>query len=126
MKALSVKQPWAWLIVNGYKEIENRNWPTAHRGRIFIHASKQVDNSDNSWDFIKERIDPKTFKKLREMTFPRGCLVGEVDLIGCTTNCGNQWFVGAYGFTFAYPECYDRPIPYPGRLGLFNVERFPE
>jgi len=40
MRALSVKQPWAWLIVNGYKKIENRNWPTSFRGRIYIHAGR--------------------------------------------------------------------------------------
>src|SRR5436189_5084024 len=38
MKALSVRQPWAWLIVNGYKDIENRDWATKRRGRIWIHA----------------------------------------------------------------------------------------
>jgi len=39
MKALSVRQPWAWLIVNAYKDIENRDWATKLRGRIWIHAS---------------------------------------------------------------------------------------
>lgn len=38
MKALSVRQPWAWLIVNGYKDIENRDWSTQQRGRIWIHT----------------------------------------------------------------------------------------
>ena len=31
--ALSIRQPWAWLIVNGYKDIENRDWKTHYRGR---------------------------------------------------------------------------------------------
>ncbi|WP_229215634.1 ASCH domain-containing protein [Duganella sp. CY15W] len=40
MKALSIRQPWAWLIVNGYKDIENRSWSTNVRGKVLVHASK--------------------------------------------------------------------------------------
>lgn len=40
MKVLSVKQPWAALLVNGIKDIENRTRRTTFRGRILIHASK--------------------------------------------------------------------------------------
>lgn len=43
MKALSIRQPWAWLIVAGYKDIENRSWPTNFRGRVYIHASRKFD-----------------------------------------------------------------------------------
>ena len=42
MKALSIRQPWAWLIVNSHKHIENCDWPTKFRGRFLIHASKGV------------------------------------------------------------------------------------
>lgn len=42
MKALSIKQPWAHLIVSGVKDVENRSWKTNYRGRIFVHASKQT------------------------------------------------------------------------------------
>jgi len=40
MKALSIIQPWAWLITRGYKDIENRGWYTPYRGRFLVHASK--------------------------------------------------------------------------------------
>src|ERR1051326_1498970 len=43
VKALSVRQPWAWLIIYGGKDIENRDWPTSHRGPTLIHAGKQWD-----------------------------------------------------------------------------------
>jgi len=39
LTCLSVRQPWAWLIVNGHKDVENRTWSTQHRGDILIHAS---------------------------------------------------------------------------------------
>ena len=43
--ALSIRQPWAWLIVNGYKDIENRDWKTHYRGRFYVHAGKQFDKA---------------------------------------------------------------------------------
>ena len=46
MKVLSVRQPWAWLIVAGHKDIENRKWYTNHRGPLLIHASKAMDPED--------------------------------------------------------------------------------
>ncbi|HTV55212.1 MAG TPA: ASCH domain-containing protein, partial [Terriglobia bacterium] len=49
MKALSIRQPWAWLIVNGFKPIENRSWNTNFRGRILIHASLKVDREGEKW-----------------------------------------------------------------------------
>ncbi len=42
MQALSVRQPWAWLIVAGYKDVENRGWATKYRGRILIHAGRRA------------------------------------------------------------------------------------
>ncbi|MEU0468957.1 ASCH domain-containing protein [Amycolatopsis sp. NPDC006131] len=39
MKAITVRQPWAWAIAKGYKPIENRTWSTDHRGLIAIHAA---------------------------------------------------------------------------------------
>src|SRR5207302_502261 len=38
MKALTVRQPWAWAIVQGKKDVENRSWRTDHRGMVAIHA----------------------------------------------------------------------------------------
>ena len=77
MKALSIRQPWAWLIVNGYKDIENRTWPTRFRGRVCVHAPKL--------------LDPGWFPVLvaevrsREIDVPAnlalGALVGEVDIV---------------------------------------------
>ena len=43
VKALSIQQPWAWLIVNGHKDIENRDWRTNFRGPVAIHAGKKIE-----------------------------------------------------------------------------------
>ena len=40
MKALSIRQPWAWLIVNSHEDVENRTWRTRERGPVLVHASK--------------------------------------------------------------------------------------
>ena len=43
VKALSIRQPWAWLVVHGYKDVENRSWSTGFRGRVLIHAGGILD-----------------------------------------------------------------------------------
>ncbi len=55
MKALSIKQPWAWAILNAGKDIENRNWKTNFRGKFYIHASKKFDKSGYLW--LKENAE---------------------------------------------------------------------
>ena len=49
MKALSIRQPWAWLIVHGHKDIENRTWTTSFRGRLLVHAGKSFDKEGYRW-----------------------------------------------------------------------------
>jgi hypothetical protein len=46
MRALSLTQPWAWLVVHGGKDIENRRWNTRLRGQFLIHASKSIKEDD--------------------------------------------------------------------------------
>ena len=46
MKALTVSQPFASLIANGEKWIENRTWGTPYRGRLAIHAGKGTQYVD--------------------------------------------------------------------------------
>ncbi|MBW8482340.1 hypothetical protein [Actinomadura parmotrematis] len=43
MQAISVQQPWAFAIARGGKTVSNQRVPTAHRGRLLIHASMRVD-----------------------------------------------------------------------------------
>ncbi len=43
MKVITIKQPWATLIAEGYKEYEFRTWKTKYRGDILIHAGKGID-----------------------------------------------------------------------------------
>lgn len=47
--ALSIRQPWAWLIVHRYKGVENRSWPTRFRGPFLVHASQTFDLAGYEW-----------------------------------------------------------------------------
>jgi hypothetical protein len=69
MKALSIRQPWAELILRGEKDVENRSWLTHHRGPLLIHASKTL---------VRESMDEFG---LDEETIPRGALVGVVEVV---------------------------------------------
>jgi len=75
MYALSLRQPWATLLVHGLKTVEVRKWPTARRGRILIHAAKVPDERPEVWDKVPEQ--------LREEAGLLGGVVGAGDLMQC-------------------------------------------
>jgi hypothetical protein len=131
MKALSIKQPWAWLIVMGHKNIENRDWPTDYRGRVYVHAGLKMDYEAFEGDpayrtldrFIRDLITPSDNYDWDVAPHAEllGAIVGEVDIVDCVRYHKSPWFFGRYGFVLANPVAYERAIPYKGRLGLFDV-----
>ena len=118
MKALSIRQPWAWLIVNGYKDIENRTWSTDFRGRVYVHAGRKI----KSGDFPEQRHYIEQSGIFLPEEPPLGAIVGEVIITDCVDTASSPWFCGPYGFLLSEPTAYDVPIPYRGQLGLFEVE----
>jgi hypothetical protein len=44
-----LKQPWAWAVAAGKKNIENRSWCTPYRGTVYIHASSKLDRGGIEW-----------------------------------------------------------------------------
>ncbi len=144
MKGLSIKQPWAWLICAGYKDIENRNWRIGRNSRhgpystrdfdnftitfperIYVHAGKTVDDEGAIWLWEnKERLGIQgCVPQWTEICniWELGAIIGEVDITACVTESKSPWFVGRYGFELANPVLYDKPIPYRGQLGFFEV-----
>lgn len=116
MKAISIRQPWAWLILNAGKDIENRDWPTRFRGRILIHASKGMTRDEYE---EAQGLSPEPMPAFGELE--RGGIVGSVEIIGCVTDSCSPWFMGRYGFELAKPE--KLPFrPYRGQLGIFDVK----
>lgn len=120
MRALSIRQPWANLILKAGKDIENRCWPTRIRGRILIHASKGCtrDEMEDALDFAREVTGIQYTADLK--TISRGGIVGSVEIVDCVTSSASPWFVGEYGFVLRNPEILPfRPMN--GQLGFFEV-----
>jgi hypothetical protein len=113
LKCLSLRQPWASLIVAGEKKVENRSWYTRHRGPLLIHASKTVD-----LDACREhRLDPESL--------PTGVILGLVNVADCLPPeepCRSRWAdKGAHHWLLADPQLLRNPVHFIGRVGLFHV-----
>ena len=124
MKALSIRQPWAWLILHAGKDIENRDWQTTFRGRILIHAGKGMTVTEfaDAMDFYEDRIlDRKLWAMPKIDELARGALVGSVEVVGMTAQSDSPWFFGTYGWQLRNPIAFKKPIPWKGALGLFEV-----
>lgn len=119
MKALSVRQPWAWLIVNGYKDIENRSWNTKFRGEVLIHASSRAVSPDdylNAMNIARQvGIELPSRADLQ-----RGGIVGYATISGTCESSSSPWFFGPVGFQLkdGQPLSF---CPMRGRLSFFET-----
>lgn len=112
MKVLSIKQPYAWLIVNGIKDIENRTWNTHFRGQFLIHASK--------------RINKETLAKFQHLIpagteLKTGGIVGSAVLDSVVKEHPSEWFIGPFGYVLkeAKPTMF---VQCNGRLGFYEIK----
>lgn len=138
MLALSVKQPWAWLIVHGYKDVENRGWELFKSfktpQRIYLHASA-TPVAKKDWLNVQSTIIQYGDRELFEIGEDRrniirgykssnqlGAIIGEVDIVGCVQHSSSCWFSGPYGFELANPVSYEQPIPFKGRTFFWKPE----
>lgn len=124
MKVITIKQPWATLIVEGYKRFEFRSWKTNYRGDILIHAGKGIDKE------AMERL-----KKYLPDEIPIGKIIGKATLTNCVPMSKDfadmlskenndiyttHSFSRNYGFKLENVEKLDNPIEIRGQLGLWN------
>lgn len=116
MKCISLKPPWPYAIFKLGKNIENRTWPTKHRGLLSIHASKTW--SEAGYNFITHRLDEFVPSKEHHVF---GAIIGQVNLIDCVDQSDSRWFFGDWGFELEDPVEFKKPIPYRGQLGIFDV-----
>lgn len=133
--ALSLRQPWAWVVVHGGKNIENRKWPTKFRGPFLVHAAKGMtrDEYEDAVDFAHD-VDP-TIIVPEPKVLDRGGIVGVASVVGCiapccsqppslfsTVSCKHPWHMpGQFGFLLADVA----PLPFTpcrGMLGFFRVD----
>ena len=126
MKVLTIKQPWATLIIQGDKRFEFRSWQTKYRGELLIHAGKGKD---------KEAIN--RLKKYIPEVLPQGKILGKVTLVDCIKMSPEfkemllnensdiytkSSFKENYGWQLENVEVFDEPIEVKGHLSLWDYE----
>jgi hypothetical protein len=116
MRALSVRQPWAYLIRTGDKRIENRSWPTKHRGDLVIHAglsrTEYRQMSKEGYDDLPE---------LGDGDFGVLCaIVNVVDCVPVEDVEGQDYAEGPWCFILENPRPIV-PVRFTGKLGLFTL-----
>lgn len=117
MKAIVIRQPWAWAIIAGIKQIENRTWSTRYRGPLAIIAGSSRASLKRGSSFLAKldvQIPPN-------LTF--GALIGTVELVDVVpaTNARGPFAEGPWCWLLANPQPLANPIPMRGRLGLFDL-----
>jgi len=136
MRCLTICQPYSHLIIlpdddDRAKRVEIRNWSTSYRGPLLIHAGKS-----RAW--LKENNqtgrDMDYDLRLDEMTF--GAIVGVCRVVDCFQNtkdgrdsavrrrlwlAGHQHVEGPWCFVLHECRSFEKPIPYRGAQGFFNV-----
>lgn len=119
MKALSIRQPWAWLIIHGGKDIENRSRRTHLRGRIYVHASQGMTRDEYT---IGELMAEENGVKLPAFDdLQRGGIIGTVEIVDCVDDHQSPWYFGPFGYVVANPE----PLPFQpcrGHLSYFEPQ----
>lgn len=126
LKALTIKQPWASLIMLGYKRFEFRSWRTNYRGKLLIHAGQGIDKQ------AMLRLEKYLPREL-----PMGKILGKVTLVDCI-KCDENFkekclkenkdvydkstFVEKFAWQLENVEVFDEPIEAKGHLSLWEFE----
>jgi len=131
MKALTVKQPWAYLICYGIKDVENRSWKTNYRGRVLIHTSAKSNNYPLNMIFTQAQLN----KMLEYNTENYWCghkefgakyhdsaIIGSVEIVDCVQNHQSEWAEkGLWHWVLKNPILFKKPIKnVKGRLSFWE------
>ena len=119
MKALTVQQPWATLLVAGIKDVENRTWQTRHRGRLAIHAAARRFDASAPLPLAPIPVfgalpvgDP----------FPRGVVLGTVELVDVVQGSPSEWAEEhVWHWLMRDARVLSAALPASGRLGLWDL-----
>ena len=132
MKALSLKQPFAELVVLGKKTIELRKWNTHFRGRFLIHASKIPDEKSMKMGFFFKKRN-YSGRKIKIDNLPCGVIVGKAELVDVKKYKNEMEFNkdknkhlatkkwGRYGFILKNVKRI-KPIPAKGKLNFWEFK----
>lgn len=121
--ALSIRQPWAYAVAAGWKDIENRNWRQPNpglpfRGPFAIHASMGM-TQDEFWEGA-DHILECGFTCPAPHELARGAIIGTAEIFDLVKASSSPWFFGRIGLVIANARLLADPIPCSGALGFFE------
>lgn len=125
-KVLTVKQPYASLLVGGVKDVENRSRRTNYRGTVLIHAGARMHDVVSflrkRQEFTVEEITIMTLVNEVEENDLFGCIVGSVEIVDCVQDSTSPWAErGQWHWVCRNAKVFDHPIRnVKGRLGLWG------
>jgi hypothetical protein len=127
VKCITIRQPWASLIVAGIKDIECRTWATSHRGLLYIHAAAARPDGDGWEEFLGEEPPPGRLPAWADL--PRGVILGSVQLVDCVAAAdapaevlASLWAADeGWLWLLRDPRPLRRPVPCRGALGLWQL-----
>lgn len=144
MKAITIWQPYATLIMLGLKQYETRSWGTSYRGPLIIHAAKKWDE-DREFDCQRVtslmnllEITPEHFTEEQRKHFYEplgntlGRALGVVELVDCQPmadggddfeNEVGSFGDGRFGWKCGTPRLFEKPIAALGKQGLWVAEK---
>jgi hypothetical protein len=131
MKTLTIKEPWATLIIDGIKDVENRTWRTNYRGKILIHTSKKVFNyfrhvafnTDQYIDIVHGYgASSCNYDKIFDKELIYGAIIGEVELVDVIRGSESVWSESeCWHWLLKNPMRYDKPVlNVKGKLSLWD------
>ena len=135
MKALTVLQPWAQLLILGAKKYEIRSWKTKHRGPLLIHAGRTFSEEARALCAVEPFRSALARAGIKAASdLPRRVLLGSVTLEDCLPtdqvlyeNADERELAigdfrpGNWAWRMTNPLQLPAPIPYKGVLGIFDV-----
>ena len=142
MRILSLRQPWAWVVVHMGKDIENRRWDTSVRGDFLIHASKGMTKDEyyGCLDFCQSVVGSSAIARFPALkALPRGGIVGAARLVDVIPPCpecqcgetgivfkacgrNHGWHMPAqYGFRLENIRPSPKFVECKGTLGFFQA-----
>ena len=138
MKAISLLQPYASLIVIGAKKFETRSWQTSYRGPLLIHASVKQPANYQAFNYKKDPFFSKFIEDVYEL--PYGAIIGQVDLVSVIHTVDivhatlfemskemtdqerafGDYTPGRFAWELSNPVQFEKPIPYKGSLSIWE------
>jgi hypothetical protein len=110
---LTCKQPWAWAIIHGGKNVENRTWKPRNPCRILIHAGRGLDPAGVLFLGMNGIRPPQVFAS--------GVVIGAVDYTGWSTDSESVWAVpGMYHWALENPVPAGTYRPMRGQPSFFH------